>query len=127
MPAGIAGGQHPRVPRPPAGRLHWFRFRRTLPRCSRAVVRKDVDLLNQEGLVITAQGKGTYVRERPRTRRHGMDRYSRSRWSGQGKALLIAQAEEQGLSANQVLRDLAEVPAPPAVAKRIGVQPGTPV
>src|SRR5918992_5003755 len=80
--------------------------------CSLAVVRKAVDLLKQQGLVITAQGKGTYVRERPRTRRHGMDRYSRSRWSGHGKALLIAEAESQGLSANQVLRDLAEVPAP---------------
>jgi GntR family transcriptional regulator len=95
--------------------------------CSLAVVRKAVDLLKQQGLVITAQGKGTYVRERPRTRRHGMDRYSRSRWSGQGKALLIAEAESQGLSANQVLRDLAEVPAPVVVAKRLGVEPGTPV
>ena len=89
-----------------------------------SVVRKAVDLLKQQGLVITAQGKGTYVRERPRRRRHGMDRYSQSRWSGQGKALLIAEAESQGLSANQVLRDLAEVPAPAVVAERLGVEPG---
>jgi GntR family transcriptional regulator len=94
--------------------------------CSLAVVRKAVDLLKQQGLVVTIQGKGTYVRERPRTRRHGIDRYSRSRWS-QGKALLIAEAESQGLTANQILRDLAEVPAPEVVAKRLGVEPGTPV
>jgi GntR family transcriptional regulator len=95
--------------------------------CSLAVVRKAVDLLKQQGLVITAQGKGTYVRGRPRTRRHGIDRYSRSRWSNQGKALLIAEAESQGLTANQVLRDLAETPAPARVAERLGVEPGTPV
>ncbi|MEU4165202.1 GntR family transcriptional regulator, partial [Actinoplanes sp. NPDC026670] len=47
---------------------------------SLAVARKAIDLLKQQGLVITVQGKGTFVRERPSARRHGIDRYAKSRW-----------------------------------------------
>ena len=56
-----------------------------------------------------------------------MDRYSRSRWSQGKQALLIAEAERQGLSANQVLRDLVRVSAPAPVAERLGVETGTEV
>lgn len=95
---------------------------------SLAVVRKAVDLLKQQGLVITIQGRGTFVRERPKARRHGMERYARSRWSGaNAKPILIAEAEAQGRTAGQELRELAEVPAPPAVAERLNVPEGTPV
>jgi GntR family transcriptional regulator len=94
--------------------------------CSLAVVRKAIDLLKQQGLVITVQGKGTFVRERPKARRHGIDRYSRSRWKT-GQAILVAEAAEQGHTANQEIRELAEVPAPQAVAERLGIEPGTPV
>jgi GntR family transcriptional regulator len=94
--------------------------------CSLAVVRKAVDLLKQQGLLITKQGKGSYVRERPRARRHGMDRYSRSSWSS-GTPILIAEAARQGITAGQLIRFLGEVPAPAAVAERLGVEPGTPV
>jgi GntR family transcriptional regulator len=94
--------------------------------CSLAVVRKAVDLLKQEGLLITRQGKGTYVRERPRARRHGMDRYSRARWQG-GSAILIAEAARQGHEANQLMRFVGTAPAPADAAERLGVKPGTPV
>jgi GntR family transcriptional regulator len=94
--------------------------------CSLAVVRKAADLLKQQGLLITVQGKGTFVRERSRARRHGTDRYSRSRWSA-GTSILIAEAGQQGLEANQLIRFLGTVPAPAAVAERLGIDAGTPV
>ena len=94
--------------------------------CSLAVIRKAIDLLKQQGLLITEQGKGTFVRERARARRHGMDRYSRARWSA-GAAILIAEASQQGREATQLLRFLGTAPAPEAVAERLGIEPGTPV
>ena len=92
--------------------------------CSLAVVRKAVDLLKQQGLLITLQGKGSFVRERPHARRHGMDRYSRSRWSS-GTLILVGEAAEQGRTATQLIRFLGEVPAPAEVAERLGIEPGT--
>jgi GntR family transcriptional regulator len=94
--------------------------------CSLAVVRKAADLLKQQGLLITVQGKGTFVRERARARRHGTDRYSRGRWSS-GTAILVAEAAQQGLEANQHLRFLGTAQAPPAVAERLGIEAGAPV
>jgi GntR family transcriptional regulator len=94
--------------------------------CSLAVVRKAVDLLRQQGLVVTLQGKGSYVRERPVARRHGVSRYSRSRWKA-GQAVLIAEAARQGHTVNQLMRFLGEVPAPPEVAQRLNIPPGSPV
>src|SRR5512133_1640487 len=95
-------------------------------RCSLAAVRKAMDLLKQQGLVVTVQGRGTFVRDRPHARRHGIERYSRSRWSG-GTSVLVAEAEQQGRTAEQLIRELAEVPAPAAVAARLGIEPHTPV
>jgi GntR family transcriptional regulator len=95
-------------------------------RCSLAAVRKAIDLLKQQGLVVTVQGRGTFVRDRPHARRHGIERYSRSRWRG-GTSVLVAEAQQQGRTAEQLIRELAEIPAPDAVAERLGVEPGTPV
>src|SRR5947209_13333396 len=89
--------------------------------CSLAVVRKAADLLKQQGLLIAVQGKGTFVRERSRARRHGTDRYSRSRWSA-GTSILIAEAGQQGLDANQLIRFLGTVPAPAVVAERLEIK-----
>ncbi|WP_420840677.1 GntR family transcriptional regulator [Candidatus Frankia nodulisporulans] len=94
--------------------------------CSLAAVREALDLLRQQGLVVTRQGVGSFVRERPSARRHGIERYSRSRWTA-GRAVLIAEAEAQGHTASQILRELAEVPAPADVAHRLGVPDRTPV
>lgn len=95
---------------------------------SLAAVRKGIDLLKQQGLIVTVQGLGTFVRERPQARRHGIERYSRSRWSGQdAKPILTAEAAAQGVVAHQVIRELAEVPAPADVAERLGVPAGTTV
>ena len=94
--------------------------------CSLAVTRKAVDLLRQQGLVVTQQGKGTFVRERPHARRHVMERYSREKRQ-RGEAILVAEAQEQGYTVNQLIRELAEAPAPARVAERLRIRPETPV
>jgi GntR family transcriptional regulator len=95
--------------------------------CSVAATRRAVELLRQQGLVVTVQGKGSFVRERPVTRRHGIERYSRQRWSAGGQAILVAEAADQGWKASQSLRSLGTVPAPAQVAERLGIEAGTPV
>jgi GntR family transcriptional regulator len=95
--------------------------------CSVTVVRRAIERLRNQGLVITMQGKGSFVRERPRARRHGMQRYSRKVWKEEGTLILTGEAAEQGLSAVQRIRALEEVPAPEPVAERLGIPAGTTV
>jgi GntR family transcriptional regulator len=94
--------------------------------CSLTAIRGAITLLKQQGLILSVQGKGNFVRERATARRHGIERYSRRRWRA-GKAVLIAEAEQQGRTAGQLLRELGETPAPEAVATRLGIPAGTPV
>jgi GntR family transcriptional regulator len=95
--------------------------------CSAVTVRAAIDLLKQQGLVITRQGRGTFVRERARAKRQGRDRYRRSVWMG-GRKLLDAEAADQGLRVDpQQMRFIGQVPAPGPVAERLGIQPGAPV
>lgn len=91
--------------------------------CSLGAVRKAVDLLKQQGLLISEQGRGVFVRKRTRVGRRGMDRYSRSVWS-RGESILVAEAAEQGHDASQLIRYLGTVPAPAAVAERLGIETG---
>ncbi len=93
---------------------------------SLSVARKATDLLKQQGLVVSQQGKGMFVRTRPTARRHGVERYSKSRWRA-GKPILTAEAESQGHTAGQMMRELGKTPAPAAVAERFGIKEGTPV
>jgi GntR family transcriptional regulator len=112
---------------PPGGQLPTYDDLAAQYQCSLAVARKAVDLLRQQGLVVTRHGKGSYVRERPRGRRHGINRYSRSRWGAGGQMVLVAEAAQQGLTATQTIRFLGEVEAPDSVAERLNIQPRTPV
>lgn len=91
--------------------------------CTLGPARRAIDLLKQQGLIITIHGKGSFVRERPRARRHGMERYSRSRWQA-GTPVLTAEAALQGLAADQLLRYVGTTPAPAQAAERLGVEPG---
>lgn len=94
--------------------------------CSLAVVRKAVDLLKQQGLIITMQGTGTFVRSRPILQRHGIERYSRALWQA-GNAVLVATTGKSDAVVNQGIRALEETPAPSMIAERLGVEVGTPV
>jgi GntR family transcriptional regulator len=95
-------------------------------RCSTGVARKAIDLLRNQGLVISQQGKGVFVRERLRPKRYGISRYRRSAWQ-QGTAIHDAEAQGQGFGVRQVYRELGEVPAPPAVTQAFGLSPSAPV
>ena len=94
--------------------------------CSLAVIRKALDLLRQQGLVTTVQGKGSFVRERPSHQRRGIERYARSVWKT-GQAIHTAEAHSQGHTGGQLMRELATVPAPSQVAERLRIEPGTQV
>src|SRR5690554_1107797 len=90
-------------------------------------MRQAVDLLRNEGLVISYQGKGNFVRESVAVRRLGIDRYRRSIWSGDsGKPILTAEAEREGRVASQDIREMGDRPTPDFVAERLGIQEGTP-
>lgn len=86
---------------------------------SEMVARRAVELLRQEGAVISRQGSGTFVRESVSVRRHGLERYSRSVWGGKDpKPLLKAEGEKQGKSVGQD-SSTEQVPAPGFVADRL--------
>jgi GntR family transcriptional regulator len=95
-------------------------------KCSAGAVRSAIELLKQQGLIVTRQGRGTFVRERPKARRHGIGRYSRKAWMS-GTLILTGEAAAQGLTADQLIREVGDVPAPAAAAERLGVEPGATV
>ncbi|XVQ16368.1 GntR family transcriptional regulator (plasmid) [Spirillospora sp. CA-255316] len=81
--------------------------------------------LRQEGLIMSQQGKGNFVREKPQVRRYGIERYSRSVWGGESpKAILEAEGGRQGKAVGQTT-ETETVPAPSFVAARLpGVNEG---
>lgn len=93
---------------------------------TRATVRKGIALLRSEGHVVTEQGKGAYVRRRPHISMHQVGSIYRER-RATGVSNYNAEAAAQGQQAKQTIREVAEVPAPDEVAKRLGVAPGAPV
>ena len=95
-------------------------------KCSVVTVRAAIDVLKQQGLVIAKQGSGTFVRDRTRAERHGIERYARSGWKA-GTPILTGEAAAQGLTTDQQLRFIGEVAAPVAVAERLGIEPDAPV
>lgn len=86
---------------------------------SEMVARRAVELLRQEGAVVSKKGSGTFVRESIAVRRYGLQRYSRSVWGGKDpKPLLKAEGEKQGKSVGQEATT-EQVPAPAFVAERL--------
>lgn len=92
---------------------------------SLVTVRLALARLKQEGLVISHQGKGNFVRERLTVRRQGIERYSRSVWGGdQPKAILVSEGGRQGRDIGQTT-ETEQTPAPDFVAARLpGVAEG---
>lgn len=96
-------------------------------RVSVTAMRRAIELLKNEGLVLSRQGKGNFVRTPVSVRRLGIDRYRRSIWSGdQGTPILKAEAQSQGRVADQSIREMGERPAPAFVADRLGIPEGNP-
>jgi GntR family transcriptional regulator len=97
-------------------------------RASQVTVRHAIDRLKQEGLIVSRQGLGNFVRTTPTVRRYGINRYSRSVWSGGNpRPLLVAEGGDQGKTVGQTT-ETEQVPAPKFVVERLpSVAEGDPV
>ncbi|MET1035206.1 MAG: GntR family transcriptional regulator [Arthrobacter sp.] len=92
---------------------------------SLVTVRHALTKLKAEGLIVSQQGRGNFVREHVPVRRYGISRYSRSVWGGANpQPLLIAEGGRQGRAVGQDTEQ-EMVPAPRFVAERLeGVEEG---
>ena len=93
---------------------------------SRPTVRRAVARLKAEGLVVTSQGRGAFVRPKPHVRLliTGSN-YRKHR--ALGLPGFNAQALEQGQVPEQRLLEVATVSAPAEVGIRLGIEDGSPV
>ena len=93
---------------------------------SRPTVRRALALLKAEGLVISEQGRGAFVRPKPHVRLLlSGENFRRHRSAGVSG--FNAQVAEQGQAAEQRLLDVGRVAAPDDVAERLRVDGGAPV
>jgi GntR family transcriptional regulator len=118
--AGIASGQYP-----PGSKLPGLPALAQTYKASLVTVRLALARLRQEGLIMSQQGVGNFVREQPPVRRYGIGRYSRSVWAGtEPQRLLDAEGARQGRAVGQET-ETDRVPAPAWVADRLsGVSEG---
>ena len=93
---------------------------------STGTVRQALDQLRGEGLIMTRQGQGTFVRKPRRLRRHGTSRHLRSERQP-GTAPLEAEANDQNFQRTQNLIEVTTVPAPIDVAALLQLAPGSEV
>jgi GntR family transcriptional regulator len=89
---------------------------------SRNSARSAVALLRIEGVVLTEHGRGSFVRPQRPLRRLSSSRYSGSKRKG-GKRPLQAEAQEQGLKAEQDFLGSEVVQPPVEVSDRLGLGP----
>ncbi|MFC1409944.1 GntR family transcriptional regulator [Streptacidiphilus sp. N1-12] len=93
---------------------------------TRVTVRKAIALLKADGLLISQQGKGVFVRPRPAVQMLTTGANWRRRRES-GTANYNAEAAAQGLVAEQQLLGVETLPAPAEIAERFEVPAGTPV
>ncbi len=89
---------------------------------SAGTVRQALDQLRSEGLIITRQGQGTFVRRPRRLRRDGTSRHLRSERQ-LGTAPLEAEAHDQSFRRGQNLIDVTTTSAPTDIAELLRLQP----
>ena len=93
---------------------------------SRPTVRRAVARLKAEGLVVTSQGRGAFVRPKPHVRLLVTgSNYRKHRELGLPG--FNAQTLEQGQAPEQQLLEVATVSAPTEVAMRLGIEDGSSV
>ena len=93
---------------------------------TRVTVRKAIALLKADGLLVSHQGKGAFVRPRPAVQMLTTGANWRRRRES-GTANYNAEAEAQGRTAEQQLLSVDRVPAPPEIAERFDIPSGTPM
>lgn len=89
---------------------------------SAGTVRQALDQLRGEGVIITRQGQGTFVRRPRRLRRHGTSRHLRSERQP-GTAPLEAEAHDQSFQRGQNLIEVTTMPAPADIASLLQLAP----
>lgn len=93
---------------------------------SAGTVRQALDQLRGEGVIITRQGQGTFVRKPRRLRRHGTSRHLRSERQP-GTAPLEAEAHDQNFQRSQNLIEVTTTPAPTDIANLLQLAPDSAV
>jgi GntR family transcriptional regulator len=93
---------------------------------SRPTVRRAIARLKAEGLVVTEQGRGAFVRPKPHVRLL-LSGFNYRKHRGLGLPGFNAQVLEQGQSPEQQLREVAIIHAPVEVALRLDLDEGEPV
>jgi len=106
-----------------AGRLPSLDALSTRYGVTRDVARRAVEILRGEGLVVTHQGKGTYVRVFERIVRQSPARLSQGQW-GAGHNIQDADTGIRPRTADVVV---GEVPAPDYAAQALDIPVGQPV
>lgn len=100
---------------------------------TRTTVRRALNVLAVEGRIRTERGVGAFVKEVVRADafvRQPYDRLARDHYHDEGVSPIYIDAATRGLQASDVHQDrvrLAEVAAPTAVARRLGLEVGAPV
>lgn len=89
-------------------------------------VRQAINQLESEGLVVTRQGKGTFVRHPRRMRREGSTRHLSQR-RPEGTPPMRAEAEQQDFPQEQRVVAVRTEAAPAQVAKLLGLDEGAEV
>lgn len=85
-----------------------------------------IDQLKAEGLVVTRQGSGAFVRRPRRHVRHGSTRHlTDARPEGAGP--LAAEATSQGSQSRQDIREVRQLPAPADIAQQLGITEDSPI
>lgn len=87
---------------------------------TRATADHAIAALSAEGLAVSQQGRGAFVRQRPRVRLLNSGENYRLRRSS-GKSNFIAEVEAQGQRGEQRILEVATVDAPPEIGMRLGL------
>ncbi|MFD0435574.1 GntR family transcriptional regulator [Streptomyces chartreusis] len=96
---------------------------------SKSTVHAAYKALEAEGLVTSARGHGTVVRDRPPLKRLGIERYDKAKWRDSDEVAFIADRVASGRSyrRNEQTQTVSKVPAPPAAAAAHGLPEGADV
>src|ERR1700727_72322 len=92
---------------------------------SRPTVRRAIARLKAEGLVVTEQGRGAFVRPKPQVRLL-LSGTSYRKHRGLGLPGFNAQVLEQGQAPEQQLREVAVVDSPAEISLRLALAESTP-
>lgn len=93
---------------------------------TKATARAAMDILRADGLIVSKHGKGVFVRKFKRYDRYGSKRHLRSQRPA-GTSPTQAETEAQKIQRELQLLAVETLPAPADIARRLGVETGTPL